>query len=63
MLKNSLGFLKEIDLPDLLNVINSRIEKLIDKDHQIGHSYFMSIATINDLKVAFKNKIIPLLQE
>lgn len=63
VLKNSLGFLKEIDLPDLLNVINSRIEKLIDKDHQIGHSYFMSIATINDLKVAFKNKIIPLLQE
>ena len=53
----------DIDLPLLLNKINERLEKLLDKDHQIGHSYFISVASLDDLKLAFKNKIIPLLQE
>lgn len=50
-------------MPDLLNTINKRIEKLLDKDHQIGHSYFMSVEKMDDLKNTFQNKIIPLLQE
>jgi AAA domain (dynein-related subfamily) len=53
----------DIDLSFLLERINERIEKLLDKDHQIGHSYFMSVESLNDLKLAFQNKIIPLLQE
>jgi hypothetical protein len=55
-----------IDLEKLLNTINKRIEKLLDKDHQIGHSYFMNsdgILSISDLRYIFKNKILPLLQE
>jgi len=58
-----------IELPDgirldkCLQLINSRIEKLLDRDHQIGHSYFMTVKTLNDLKSAFQHKIIPLLQE
>lgn len=47
----------------LLTRINKRIEKLLDRDHQIGHSYFMSVYSLSDLKIAFQNKIIPLLQE
>lgn len=62
-LKTVSGFLDNIELPLLLNTINKRIEKLLDKDHQIGHSYFMSVKNHTDLKSAFKNKIIPLLQE
>jgi 5-methylcytosine-specific restriction endonuclease McrBC GTP-binding regulatory subunit McrB len=62
-LKSTNGFLDTIDLPLLLNTINRRIEKLLDKDHQIGHSYFMSVKNYIDLKSAFQNKIIPLLQE
>jgi len=62
-LKAVSGFLDNIELPLLLNTINKRIEKLLDKDHQIGHSYFMSVKNYTDLKSAFKNKIIPLLQE
>lgn len=54
---------KDIDLEKLLTVINERIEFLIDKDHQIGHSYFMGMENLNDLKVTFKDKIIPLLEE
>jgi 5-methylcytosine-specific restriction protein B len=55
--------LEKIELRLLFNTINKRIEKLLDKDHQIGHSYFMSILSLDDLKFSFKNKIIPLLQE
>lgn len=53
----------EIDLYSILETINKRIEILIDKDHQIGHAYFMSIKSIKDLKLVFKDKIIPLLEE
>src|SRR5690606_22185953 len=57
------GIIEEINLVKVLETINKRIEVLLDKDHQIGHSYFLSVKSIADLKSAFKNKIIPLLQE
>lgn len=52
-----------INLISLLETINKRIELLVDKDHQIGHSYFISVNSLDDLKYTFKNKIIPLLEE
>ncbi|WP_242120899.1 McrB family protein [Aestuariivivens sediminicola] len=52
-----------IDLEALLKTINKRIEKLIDKDHKIGHSYFLKVDNEKKLKDCFKNKIIPLLEE
>lgn len=52
-----------IDLKKLLEAINTRIEFLLDKDHLIGHSYFINIKTFEDLKEIFRNSIIPLLQE
>lgn len=55
--------LGEIDLKSMLTAINDRIELLLDKDHLIGHSYFLGIKTIEDLKDAFRNKVIPLLEE
>ncbi|MCU4173795.1 AAA family ATPase [Carboxylicivirga sp. N1Y90] len=57
------GEIEEIDLVALLHTINKRIEVLVDRDHTIGHSYFMQAATMEDLKLVFKDKIIPLLQE
>ncbi|MGK9475723.1 McrB family protein [Melioribacter sp. OK-6-Me] len=51
---------------DILKTINARIEKLLDKDHRIGHSYFMFSEDGNleeNLKDVFYNRIIPLLQE
>ncbi len=53
----------EIDLRLLLETLNQRIEILLDKDHCIGHAYFMSIQTLEELRVVFANKVIPLLQE
>ena len=53
----------EIDLVKLLEIINQRIELLLDKDHQIGHSFFINLKNLDGLKATFKNKIIPLLEE
>ncbi len=36
---------------------------MLDKDHQIGHSYFMKVGSLNDLRIVFSRNIIPLLQE
>lgn len=52
-----------IILRDLLYTINKRVEILLDRDHMIGHSYFINIKSEDDLKNTFKNNIIPLLQE
>jgi len=60
---NELSEVKGVDLSKLLEAINKRIELLIDKDHQIGHSYFIGIQGLEDLKRTFKDKIIPLLEE
>lgn len=64
LLKSDIGDKNEkIDLQELLKAINNRIEFLLDKDHLIGHSYFLGIETFGYLKEVFKNSIIPLLQE
>lgn len=52
-----------VDLRALLHAINGRIERLLDRDHHIGHSYFMGVRTMDDLRLVFKNKVLPLLQE
>jgi len=52
-----------INLKEILITMNLRIERLLDKDHQIGHSYFMSVFSWKDLMRVFYEKIIPLLQE
>jgi len=55
-----------INIKEMLKTINQRIEYLYDREHTIGHSYFMSLtkdSNIDDLNEIFRNKIIPLLQE
>ena len=55
-----------INVGEMLKTINERIEYLYDRDHTIGHAYFMSLkdsADISELASIFKNKILPLLQE
>lgn len=62
-LKSTNGKLGDIDVVKILETINNRIEKLIDKDHKIGHSYFLNISNKQDLKDTFRDKVIPLLEE
>lgn len=53
-----------LDLGDLLETINQRIEGLLDRDHAIGHSYFLKVKLGDStLKDVFLDEIIPLLQE
>jgi hypothetical protein len=52
-----------INLKVLLEIINERIEVLVDRDHTIGHAFFINDSTIEELRNTFANKIIPLLQE
>ena len=52
-----------IDLEQLLTKINDRIKKEYDRDHQIGHSYLMRVENKEQLERAYKNRILPLLNE
>jgi len=47
----------------ILQKINARIRCLLDKDHQIGHSYFIEAKTYLDIFNALKDCVIPLLEE
>ena len=52
-----------INLQTLLTRINERITNKYDRDHQIGHSYLMGVNTKEQLERAYKNRILPLLNE
>lgn len=52
-----------VDLEQLLTQINGRIKKDYDRDHQIGHSYLMGVKNKEQLERAYKNRILPLLNE
>ncbi|RTY76232.1 AAA family ATPase [Flavobacterium sp. LS1R10] len=52
-----------IDLRALVSMMNERIEFLLDKDHLLGHAFFLNIRTKDELCSVFRNKILPLLEE
>lgn len=57
---------KIINICDILKFINKRIEVLYDREHMIGHAYFIELVkepTLEVLEKIMKKKIIPLLQE
>ncbi|MCD6656727.1 McrB family protein [Vibrio cholerae] len=62
-----------INLETLLKTLNERIEILYDREHTLGHAFFMPVKALLDenkeeeafakLVSVFQNKVIPLLQE
>ena len=58
-----LKLVDDINLEKLLTKINRRIEFLLDRNHTIGHAYFLGIVSAEELYSVFYNKVIPLLQE
>jgi len=55
-----------INIANMLDIINRRIEVLYDREHTIGHAFFTVLRaepTIEKLAIIFKKSIIPLLQE
>lgn len=55
-----------IDIQNVLDKVNERIEYLYDREHTIGHAFFTKLKSspnIDTLASIFKYKIVPLLQE
>lgn len=59
-------FVKGIDIAKLLKTINQRIELLYDREHTVGHSFFLPLKnepSIERLGRIFELEILPLLEE
>ena len=59
-------YVDDVCISEMLDLINKRIEVLFDREHTIGHAYFMPLKanpTLETLAKIFENNIIPLLQE
>jgi hypothetical protein len=48
---------------DLFATLNHRIRFLYDRDHQLGHAYFLDVASLEGLRKVMVDRVIPLLQE
>ena len=52
-----------VDCRELLAAMNRRIAVLLDREHQIGHTYFLGVDRLPALASTFRTRIMPLLQE
>ncbi len=56
----------KLNIAKMLTVMNRRIQYLFDREHTIGHAFFIPLskdASLDTLAHIFEEKIIPLLQE
>ena len=53
----------DIDLPRVLQTMNERLEYLVDRDHLIGHAWFMAAESREDVDDIMRHRIIPLIAE
>ncbi|MCH3962462.1 MAG: AAA family ATPase [Solobacterium sp.] len=52
-----------VDLIHLFDILNSRIEILLDSQHLIGHALFIKCRTSVDIANVIRNSVVPLLEE
>jgi len=55
-----------IDIGKMLRTMNERIEVLLDREHCLGHAYFLPLKrarTLDQLAAIFQQNVLPLLQE
>ena len=59
-------YVEDVSVKDIFIKMNKRITVLFDREHTLGHAYFLPLKgapTIETLADIFENSIIPLLQE
>ncbi|MBQ9594786.1 MAG: AAA family ATPase, partial [Synergistaceae bacterium] len=57
---------EELNVARMLDIINTRIEYMFDREHTIGHAFFTKLAdnpSVETLAAIFEKNVIPLLQE
>lgn len=52
-----------VDLIQMFEKINSRIELLLDSQHLLGHAMFLGVKTAEDIANVIKNSVVPLFEE
>lgn len=52
-----------VDCTKMLAAINKRINAMLDREHQIGHTYLLDVQSLDQLATTFQSRIFPLLQE
>lgn len=57
------SYVEGVDLGRMLTSLNQRIEAIFDRDHRIGHAFFIGVKDLAGLEQVFRRKVIPLLQE
>lgn len=58
------GVVDGVDIADLLGHLNAKLRIMLDRDHQLGHSYLTGIkGGLDELHFRWYRKVIPLLQE
>lgn len=51
------------DMREALELMNHRLEIRKDRDHRIGHAFFIGVADVVGFNRVFRRKVVPLLQE
>ncbi|MES2978016.1 MAG: AAA family ATPase [Pseudomonadota bacterium] len=52
-----------VNVAKLLQRLNERVESLYDRDHCVGHAFFIGVGSLAELEFVFRRKVLPLLQE
>lgn len=58
------GVIDGVNVAEVLDALNAKVRALLDRDHQVGHSYLTGIqGGLPELRFRWQRKVVPLLQE
>ncbi len=63
IIRNENQLIEDLDLSLLFGILNAKITIKLDRDHRLGHSYFLGVFSIADFRIIWYYQIIPLLME
>lgn len=63
IVEEAVGVVDGIDVAAVMRLLNRRIEFLLDRDHLIGHAYFLSVDSLEGLGEVLRDRIVPLVRE